>query len=121
MRLLLDEMFPATIAEALCQRRYDVIAVQEYADLRQLPDAQLFAEAQTRERAVVTENVRDFLKFDVETRGPGMVHYGLVLTTNRAFPRHGERFIGPLVDALTRFLTDHPQDEPKSILHWLTR
>ncbi len=50
-----------------------------------------------------------------------MVHYGLVLTTNRAFPRHGERFIGPLVDALTRFLTDHPQDEPKSILHWLTR
>lgn len=38
LKLLLDEMFPAAIASALRAEGYDVIAVQEHSDLRELND-----------------------------------------------------------------------------------
>lgn len=117
MRLLLDEMFPASIAQILRHDGHDVVAVQEQPDLRQLSDPELFVAAQEDRRAVVTENVKDFATL---VAGPHRSdHHGLILTTNRSFPRHRDGFVGALVTALRDFLDAHPGGEPRSLVHWL--
>jgi predicted nuclease of predicted toxin-antitoxin system len=60
LKHILDEMFPAVIAEALRADDYDVIAVQEDRELRELTDPELFATAQQLERALVTEKCEGF-------------------------------------------------------------
>jgi predicted nuclease of predicted toxin-antitoxin system len=87
MRLLLDEMFPAT-AQALRAEGHDILAVQEDNSLRELSDTALFAAAQQLQRAIVTENVKDYLPLDARSHTLAEPHWGLVLTTNHAFPRH---------------------------------
>jgi len=61
LKLLLDEMYTAAVAEQLRQRDHDVIAVAERTDLRGTPDEDLLAWAQTEDRALVTDNQRDFI------------------------------------------------------------
>lgn len=61
MRLLLDEMYPAALADQLRNRGHDVSAVTERREFRSLPDADLFAVAQQERRALVTENIADFI------------------------------------------------------------
>ena len=60
VRLLLDEMWPPAIAEALRERGHDVEAVAERRDLRGKPDEAIFEEALARGCAIVTENVVDY-------------------------------------------------------------
>jgi predicted nuclease of predicted toxin-antitoxin system len=105
VKLLLDEMFRASIAEQLRRpRAHDVVAVAEREDLRGLPDAEVFLVAQNEERAVVTENVRDFRPIAREWQEMGRVHFGIVLTTNRRFPRANPRTAGRMVRALDQLL-----------------
>lgn len=105
MNLLIDEMFPTTIAERLREKHgYDVVAVGERADRSGLPDAGIFLASQQEQRAIVTENVRDFRPLAQEWQAMGRVHFGLVLTTNRRFPRAQSRTHGRLVTALKSLL-----------------
>ena len=62
MRLLLDEMYPATLAEQLRARGHDVVSVHDadYHHLEGVPDAEVFAAAIADDRALLTENVADF-------------------------------------------------------------
>ena len=53
MKLLLDEMLPAAIAEQLRHRGHDVIAVSEHPELRGLPDPELLAHCGRELRAVL--------------------------------------------------------------------
>lgn len=117
MRLLLDEMFPAAIAQVLRADGYDVVGVQEEPGLRQMSDPFLFAAAQDAGRAIVTENVKDFAPLVAGLHAGE--HHGLVLTTNRTFPRHRSGFIAALVTALRALLQAHPEAEPRSLVHWL--
>lgn len=120
MKLLLDEMYPASIAIGLRKRGYDVIAVQEDDNLSESDDESLFRMAQDMERAIVTENVKDFLPLDALMHGTGRVHYGLVFTTNRSFPRHHRRFVGAITAALAGFLDGQPRaTAAASAVHWL--
>ena len=122
MKLLLDEMYPAAIAVALRARGHDVIAVQEDAALRRSSDEELFEIAQSLGRAVVTENVADFLPLDARMQGRGPAHHGLLLTTNRSFPRHSSRVVGALTGALADYLDGSVGvDAPASVVHWLER
>lgn len=115
MNLLLDEMFPSTIAKRLRDERgHDVVAVAERDELRGLPDGEIFLAAQEEERAVVTENVRDFLPIAREWQAMGRVHFGLVLTTNRRFPRARSRTAGRLVRALSGLLDAESDHSPAS-------
>ncbi|MBA2273706.1 MAG: DUF5615 family PIN-like protein [Actinobacteria bacterium] len=101
MKLLLDEMFPASTAKRLRdQYGHDVIAVTELNALRGLPDADIFLAAQEQERAIVTQNARDFRPLAREWQTMGKVHFGLVLTTNRRFPRAHSRTARRLVRGL---------------------
>jgi predicted nuclease of predicted toxin-antitoxin system len=121
MRLLLDEMYPAAVAIALRDRGHDVIAVQEHQTLRQSSDEALFDAAQDLGRAIVTENMVDFLPLHARTLGAGTSHHGLILTTNRRFPRHRRRAIGALVAALDQFLRSPlARDEAASLVQWLS-
>ena len=119
MKLVLDEMYPAAIAVALRARGHDVIAVQEDEELQRARDADLFIVAQRLERALVTENVRDFLPLDAASNRGGQVHWGLVLTTNRSFPRHRPSFIGMLVVALDELLHSDTGRGAESRVVWL--
>jgi len=66
-------------------RGVDIVAIAERNDLRGLPDLDVFLAAQQEQRAIVTENVRDFRLIAREWEAKGIVHFGLVLTTNRRY------------------------------------
>jgi hypothetical protein len=90
VRLLLDEMISATVAEQLRARGHDVVAVQdpELRHRRGVDDCLLLDRAAEEHRAVVTDNIPDLVRCHqrrVDRDGP---HYGLLLFTNDTFPRH---------------------------------
>ena len=61
MKLLVDEDSQAhRLLEALRHAGHDVLSVGELG-CNGLPDAQVFAQAQSQERALLTHNVADFL------------------------------------------------------------
>jgi predicted nuclease of predicted toxin-antitoxin system len=119
LRLLLDEMYPAAIAEQLHDRGHDVDAVTARAELRSLPDPDLFAAAQQERRAVVTENIGDFSAIADAADQRGAPHHGLVLVDPAKYPRGNRRTIGRLVTQLDRLLSDHRGDAATSSRHWL--
>lgn len=120
MRLLLDEMFPAWIAEQLRDGHgHDVVSVLERPDLVGRPDGEVFARAQQEGRAVVTENVRDFRPLARRFMADGEVHHGLVLTTNRRFPRGRAETARRLLAALAALLDGEPGESASSRELWL--
>ncbi len=120
MKLLLDEMYPYSIAEQLRARGHDVVAVGERAALRGAPDRSVFAIAQEEQRAIVTDDA-GFRSIDAERRTRGEAHHGLVFTSNRRFPRGQPRTVGQLVRALERFLSADAAAlaSNPSFTHWL--
>lgn len=119
MRLLLDEMYPPTIAEGLRRRDLDAVAVTERPELRNLPDPEVFAAAQDERRAVVTENIRDFVPIANDCDSRGVTHHGLVLVNPAAYPRGRRQTVGAMVRALAAFCREQRSDEPTSLRHWL--
>lgn len=120
MRLLLDEMFDPEVAVQLRGRGHEVVAVKERDDLERLPDPELFRAAQAERRAVVTENIPDFIRLDRAYRQEGAIHHGVILTNPHRFPRRAPRGVSLLVSALDALLhtrEDWPQGE--SPIHWL--
>jgi hypothetical protein len=121
VKLLLDEHFAPIVAVRLRDRGYDVIAVPERQGWRGLPDDQLFDAAQRERRAIVTENVGDYLELDRDFRSRGAAHFGVVLTSNATFPRGRPATLGALVVALDALLADRPAETPDSAVIWLQR
>ena len=119
MRLLLDEHFSPMVAQQLRLRGHDVLALVDVAALRQLPDGEVLRWAANEGRAVVTENVGDFLRLHADYLTRGRSHWGLILTTRRSFPRNAAS-LGRLILALDALLrTLESADALRSGLHWL--
>jgi len=116
VRLLLDEMLPATIAQQLRNRGHDVDAVTEHPELRGLADTDLFAHAQQGARAIVTYNRDDFLALDRSYRDQGRSHHGLVILNPNRFPQ-GPATTGHIVASLDALATAGPPYD--SFVHWL--
>lgn len=115
--LLLDEMFPSTLAEALRSRGHDVIAVVDHAELRAGGDAAVFGWAAQTGRRILTENVKDYrplLQRALESRAP---RADLLLTSSRTFPR-SRRNPRPLIGALDQWLTSS-RTATRSVEEWL--
>ena len=110
MRLLLDEHFSPKIADELRKRGHDVVSVKERDDLWGLGDLQLWNSAATEGRALLTENVADFMPLVREAAARGDRHLGVVFTSPRSMPR-GVGTIGLYVDVLDAFLREHSGEE----------
>lgn len=122
MRLLLDEMIGAVVAEQLRVRRYDVVAVQdaEQTHLRGIDDCSLLEYAHADRRAVLTDNVPDFFRCHQQRLQDGRGHHGLLFLTNNAFPRHRhDLFVSHVTAALACELDEHPDDAGTAWVRWL--
>ncbi len=117
MRLLLDEMHTPAVVTYLRQRGHDVGAASQRTDLIGLADAELLTRATDEGRALVTQNVADFVVLHRGVLAGGGRHAGIVLTTPDRFRRSQPGHVGPLGSALAAFV-DHHRDED-SFLWWL--
>ncbi len=118
MRLLLDEQYSAEIAAQLRSDGYDVASVHELG-LVGIADQPLLETAATEERALVTNNVRDFAPLAVSWTAEGRDHYGLIFTSDRSLPR-SRNTIGLFVDALRGLLDAKPAtDALRNQVRWV--
>jgi hypothetical protein len=112
-------MYQPAIAAQLRDRKHDVDAVTERAELRALADIDIFALAQQERRAVVTENIDDFSVIADGYDQRGQAHFGLVLVPHSSYPRSSPATIGRIVTELDRLLNEHSEETPTSLRHWL--
>ena len=123
MKLLLDEMHAPRVAARLRERGHDAVAVKERAELIGMSDEDLLRAATVDERAVVTENVKDFAPLHQHISAAGQRHSGLIFTHPRRFPRSAPDHVRVLADALGAFLVEHGPmlDDVGSFVWWLER
>jgi hypothetical protein len=119
LKLLIDEMYPPSIAGQLRDRGHEVQAVTGRPELRALADSDIFALAQQEQRAVVTENIADFSVIASDYDQRGQAHHGLVLVVPGSYPRGRRGTIGRMVTELDRVLGEYPDTAPTSLRHWL--
>lgn len=118
MKLLLDEMHAPGIADTLTEESFDVAAVAAQPALRGMTDEDLMTYATNDERALVTENVVDFMPLAAQWAGAGRAHTGLIFTNPKRFNRASLAYPGSVIAALGEFLTD-PPITGKSWIWWL--
>jgi predicted nuclease of predicted toxin-antitoxin system len=110
MKLLLDEMYAPTVAVQLRGLGHDVASLHDavYRTLEGAPDEEIWSIAIADDRALVTENVRDFRLLEADALARARPVTGLIFTTDRQFPRGDPRTLGRLVLALDALLTASP-------------
>jgi hypothetical protein len=109
MRLLLDEQLSPEIAKQMQRRGHDVMSVPE-AGLRGHDDAALLIWASSQERAVVTNNIRDFRPLHANDLSASTAHYGIILLPSTKFSLRLDA-LGKIVTALDRLLSEHPRPD----------
>ena len=119
MKACLDEHYSPEIAQALRTRSYDVCSVKERPDLRGATDPEVWARMISERRALVTENVADFMALVNQTLSMGDSHYGLILSSPRSMPR-SRNTIGLFVERLETLMRSHSgDDEFVDNVYWL--
>ena len=79
MKALLDEQLSPRIAVILREEGHDVYAVVERDDLVGYSDRMVLEAPAAEDRAVVTDNVKDFRPLAAEWLAQGRTHPGLIL------------------------------------------
>ena len=87
VRLVLDEMYSPRIADDLCERGVDAVAVCGHDVLAGLSDDRVLEWATAERRCLVTENVRDFERIRAAWVDQQRVAAGLIYLSARRFPR----------------------------------
>ncbi len=106
MRALLDEQLSPLIAQLVQKRGLDVVAVAERSDLIEASDHEVFDTATREQRAVVTNDIKDFRPIAAERLTDGRGHAGLIL-----LPASRSRSLnatGALADAIEALMRSHP-------------
>jgi hypothetical protein len=119
IQLLLDEMFPPIVAEALRERGHRVAALVERPEMRAMSDEEVFTWAAAQRCWLLTENVKDFQPIKLRALQANAAIAGLLFTSSRTFPR-SRQHVGLLVDALHAWLAKGPP-EPPVIEDWPQR
>ena len=98
MKILVDEMYPATVAGALEAAGIEATTV---ADLRLAgaSDPEVFGAAVAGDYCVLTENVGDFTRIAAEHSTAGRHHPGVLIALSSRFSRRPSG-IAPLVAAI---------------------
>jgi hypothetical protein len=116
VKALLDEQLAPLIARVLRGRGLDVEAVAERSDLMEASDSDVLDAASREQRAVVTNNIKDFRPLAAERLADGRGHAGLILLpANRSRSRAAT---GALADAIEATMRAHP-DGISSAEHWI--
>jgi hypothetical protein len=116
VKVLLDEQLTGQIARLLRERGLDAEAVVERADLLQVSDREVMEAARREERAVVSNNIKDFRPIAAERVADGRGHSGLILLPARR--SRSRDATGALADAIEAVMRAHPQGIP-SAEHWI--
>jgi hypothetical protein len=111
VKLLLDEMYPAHLARLLRERGADAEAVDERGPLRGLADEELLVVAAREGRALVSENVADFMRIYGEWGADtSLRHAGIVIALSSRFSRTPAGY-QVLVDSLVELCAQRSGDE----------
>jgi len=111
LKLLLDEMNSWRVAAELRQRGYDVVAVKrDRPGLESRTDPTILEAAAAEQRAVVTNNVRDYRVAHERMRARGDDHYGIIYTYDDTLPRNKAGF-SLWVSTLQTFVDDRRADD----------
>ena len=120
-RLLLDEMFPGSMAEQLGAKGYDVRAVVTSPEFTGLPDEEILIGATEAGRSLVTANIKDFMSLRARYRAADRSHAGLILVSTKTFPQN-RTFISAVTNALNSLLaTEASSEEDVVFLSGLNR
>ena len=116
MKTLLDEQLTPQIARILRERGLDAEAAAARPDLAETSDRELFDLAAREQRAVVTNNIKDFRPLAVERLVDGRAHAGLILLPSSRSRRRDAT--GAPTDAIERVMRAHPNGIP-DVEHWI--
>jgi hypothetical protein len=120
VKLVLNEMWSSEIARQLRDRGHDVIAATELPRrYRGVPDHEFFRLAQEDGRAIVTDNVRDFMTIVAEQSGRPEPHPGVIFAVRPAFDRARPSLVGEMTRALETVLLEHEGAAPPSVVLFL--
>lgn len=109
MKLLLGEMLSPDIAAQLRSRGHDVEAIKG-SDHEKLSDPQVMDLAREQQRALVTNNLRDYRPLHAEAITPGGPgHFGMIFMPSTY--RRAKEDTGRIVAALEAKLAEYPGDE----------
>ena len=118
MRLALDHHYSTRIAVKLREKGHDVIAANERSWEAETDDA-LLALCHDERRALLTNNVADFVVLARRWAIEGRAHSGLVFTSDSSMPRSKQN-IGRYFQRLDLLLRSLPaQDSLVDRIHWL--
>jgi hypothetical protein len=109
VRLALDNHYSPRIAARLREKGHDVDAVVERGWEMESDDA-LLARCHDEGRALMTNNVGDFVVIPRLWAAEGRSHAGLVFTSDASLPR-SRATIGRYVQLLDRLLKSMPADD----------
>jgi predicted nuclease of predicted toxin-antitoxin system len=114
--VLLDEQLSGLIARLLRERGLDVEAVVERVDLLQASDREVIETARREQRAVVTNNIKDFRPLAAEWMADGRGHAGVIfLPAGRSRSREAT---GAIADAIEALMRTYPEGI-SSAEHWI--
>lgn len=116
MRWLIDEMFPAAVADQLADVGHDAKAVGA-SELRGVDDHEVFAAAVSGSRTIVTENVNDYMACLEGRIAQGEEVTAVVFARKVDLPRDSGGLTVELADRLHRWAVDHP--DPFPTVYWL--
>jgi Domain of unknown function (DUF5615) len=108
LKLLLDEMYPPALATALQEAGIDAVTIIEFG-MAGTPDPDVFAYCVVNDRAVLTENVGDFVAIAAQHSATGAHHPGLLIALSNRFSRRASghrRIIAAIQAHRTEDLTD---------------
>lgn len=108
MKVLVDEMYPVTVAEALRASGIDATTVAELR-LGGAPDAEIFGAAVASGFCVLTENVGDFARIAADHSTGGGHHAGLLVALSSRFSRRPAG-VQALVDAIRDISDEQIED-----------
>jgi Domain of unknown function (DUF5615) len=118
VKALLDEQLSSQIARLLRERGLEVEAIVERNDLPQAPDSEVMEVAAREQRAVVTNNIKDFRKIAAERLAEGRGHAGLILVPSSRGRRRDHT--GALANAIEALMRAHPGGIPDAE-RWISR
>jgi hypothetical protein len=108
LKLLLDEMYPPTLAEWLRGEGLDAATVSELG-LAGRSDAELFTAAVAQGYTLLTENVADFTSIAADRLSAGQHHSGVLMALSSRFSRRPAG-IAPLAAAVHAVATEQLAD-----------